>query len=547
MQDIDQITGRLDAPHRSISTKSLPRAFSLLSGSSVVRLFSRDVHSLACVPAAAGRPGNGDRLIILLVAVWSGRCRASHGPSNRCDFVVRSNCERIANQSCALRPALRAKAPLGHLLKSSERLAIACMRIPFAVTVQAYYADPSSLLDLLAAELDDALDVARHGCTSNEVTGAPRVRTVSRLTEVRNPELLPGPTLSMATHIADRPHGNLGNTYCCPVCPLSFGAIGSDVAEHSRGSGNAPRRMLLARNTDSIITAEARQRPYVYRRSERSDTHDEYTGAQLLSEIRRAVRVDGFELYSQAIDPLVSGTPLRCEVLLRLRGRRGSLIGADALVPLAEHHQLIHEIDALTLAKSLELLSRFHGSIAAGTRVCVNISVQTLMRSSSVLILLSLCRDAPLASARLCIELTEYAPAASLERLQDVMRSFIALGVTFALDDFGTGYASFAHLKSLPLTMLKIDGAFIRDGLHQPKAAAMISTIVTLAKRLGMETTAEYVHSETLRDQVSALGVDYAQGYAIGRPQPLHLGLQELLLKSGREPSVLARGALMAF
>ena len=95
--------------------------------------------------------------------------------------------------------------------------------------------------------------------------------------------------------------------------------------------------------------------------------------------------------------------------------------------------------------------------------------------------------------------------------------------------------------------MLKIDGAFIRDGLHQPKAAAMISTIVTLAKRLGMETTAEYVHSETLRDQVSALGVDYAQGYAIGRPQPLHLGLQELLLKSGREPSVLARGALMAF
>jgi EAL domain-containing protein (putative c-di-GMP-specific phosphodiesterase class I) len=107
-----------------------------------------------------------------------------------------------------------------------------------------------------------------------------------------------------------------------------------------------------------------------------------------------------------------------------------------------------------------------------------------------------------------------------------------------ALDDFGTGLSSLAYLRSLPISMLKIDGSFVRDVLKDPRAESMVQAIAQLAHSMSMITVAEYVETEELRTRVAALGVDYAQGFAIARPIPLSDILAELpLYVAAAEPT----------
>ncbi len=105
-----------------------------------------------------------------------------------------------------------------------------------------------------------------------------------------------------------------------------------------------------------------------------------------------------------------------------------------------------------------------------------------------------------------------------------------------ALDDFGTGLSSLSYLRQLPVTMLKIDGSFVRDILKDPRAESMVRAIAQLARSMSIATVAEYVETEEIRARVASLGVDYGQGFAIGRPGPLTDMLAELVLLSAAEP-----------
>jgi EAL domain-containing protein (putative c-di-GMP-specific phosphodiesterase class I) len=113
---------------------------------------------------------------------------------------------------------------------------------------------------------------------------------------------------------------------------------------------------------------------------------------------------------------------------------------------------------------------------------------------------------------------------------EKVMNRMRKLGCGVALDDFGTGLSSLAYLRSLPLTMLKIDGSFVRDVLKDPKAESTIQAIAQLARAMSLITVAEYVETDEIRQRVARLGVDYAQGFAIGRPAPLADILEQLPL-----------------
>ena len=130
----------------------------------------------------------------------------------------------------------------------------------------------------------------------------------------------------------------------------------------------------------------------------------------------------------------------------------------------------------------------------------------------------------------LCFELTETATIGNLDKAQQFLRTLQELGCQFALDDFGTGVSSLAYLKDLSVNYLKIDGSFVRDSLINTRSESMIKAIAQLAKVMCMETIAEYVETDALRARMADLGVDYGQGFAMGKAQPLEDLLQELAI-----------------
>ncbi|MBQ0784468.1 MAG: EAL domain-containing protein, partial [Amphritea sp.] len=118
-------------------------------------------------------------------------------------------------------------------------------------------------------------------------------------------------------------------------------------------------------------------------------------------------------------------------------------------------------------------------------------------------------------------EITETAAIANLKDAQIFIKSLKKLGCRFALDDFGSGLSSFGYLKNLPVDLLKIDGMFVRDILTDPIDEAMVRSINEIGHIMKMETIAEFVENDLIMARLKRLGVDYAQGYAISRPEPI--------------------------
>ena len=134
----------------------------------------------------------------------------------------------------------------------------------------------------------------------------------------------------------------------------------------------------------------------------------------------------------------------------------------------------------------------------------------------------------------------------NIARAESLIRRLRDLGCGIALDDFGTGLSSLAYLRQLPVTMLKIDGSFVRDILKDPRAESMVRAIAQLARSMSLSTVAEYVETEEIRTRVATLGVDYGQGFAIGRPAPFADLLSELplLVSADTMPTVISEFAL---
>jgi EAL domain-containing protein (putative c-di-GMP-specific phosphodiesterase class I) len=123
--------------------------------------------------------------------------------------------------------------------------------------------------------------------------------------------------------------------------------------------------------------------------------------------------------------------------------------------------------------------------------------------------------------SNLIFEVTETAAVADIEQARRFAESLTRMGSRFALDDFGSGFASFYYLKHLPIHVLKIDGEFVKDLPRTPNDRLIVSALVQVAKGMGMRTVAEFVEDEETLQILRELGVDYAQGYHIGRPAPV--------------------------
>lgn len=183
-----------------------------------------------------------------------------------------------------------------------------------------------------------------------------------------------------------------------------------------------------------------------------------------------------------------------------------------SFLPAAERFGLIHEIDLLVLTKAIELVKR-------GTLVAVNVSVRTLT-DSRYLAALERALAAGAEPAHFNFEITETAAVANMSDAQDFARRIRELGCSLSLDDFGTGFSSFTYLKHIPAQYLKIDIEFIRELEKNPADQRLVAAIVSIAHGLGQMTVAEGVEDADTLATVRKLGVDYAQGFHLGGPEP---------------------------
>jgi len=241
---------------------------------------------------------------------------------------------------------------------------------------------------------------------------------------------------------------------------------------------------------------------------------------QWVTRVHEALDEGRLCLYAQRIVPArgPAGPRLHVELLLRMVERDGRLVPPMAFLPAAERFNLMPTLDRWVLRTAFEALARLEpGSVdtcainLSGTSLCDDKFVETVQAEA---------RRCGIAPATICFEITETAVISNLSKASHLIQALRRQGFRFSLDDFGAGMSSFGYLKQLPVDYLKIDGEFVKDMLNDPIDAAMVEAINHIGHVMGMQTIAEFVEDDALAERLRTIGVDFLQGYGIGRPMP---------------------------
>jgi diguanylate cyclase (GGDEF)-like protein len=303
------------------------------------------------------------------------------------------------------------------------------------------------------------------------------------------------------------------------------------VAPVGRSENALAHALATAEIACKAAKDRGRNRVEVFQDSDQSIIR-RHTDILIIGQVRDALDNDRFRLDAQPILPLRGnyGRP-RFELLIRMLGDHGEIIPPAKFLSAAERYQLMPSIDRWVVHRACELLGAHHKSMSEqSARFAINLSGQSLQDESFLPFVIDQIEKSGLPPSVLCFELTETATIGNLAKAQVFIRTLQNLGCQFALDDFGTGVSSLAYLKDLSVNYLKIDGSFVRDSVQNPRSDSMIKAIAQLAKVMCMETIAEYVETDILRVKMTDLGVDYGQGFAMGKSQPLVELLEELAI-----------------
>ena len=266
-----------------------------------------------------------------------------------------------------------------------------------------------------------------------------------------------------------------------------------------------------------LAKEQGRNRVHVYHEADQALTrrHGEMLWVGRLND---AFTRGSFRLFAQPIVPLKAGAPGHDEVLIRIAAKN-QLILPGAFIPAAERYDMMPAIDRWVIEHVCRYLQLHDGA----SSYAVNLSGASLADDGMYAFIVSQFERFGVKPSCLCFEITETAMIGNLNKAQELMTRLRTLGCRFSLDDFGSGLSSFAYLRTLPVDYLKIDGIFIRDIARNDINRALVKAINEVGHVMGLQTVAEFVEDEPILDIVRELGVDYAQGYAVGALRPLPL------------------------
>jgi EAL domain-containing protein (putative c-di-GMP-specific phosphodiesterase class I) len=232
--------------------------------------------------------------------------------------------------------------------------------------------------------------------------------------------------------------------------------------------------------------------------------------------IKRALAGDTLVLHLQPIIEAGTGDVLCYEVLSRIRNEEGELVYPGDFLPVAERFGLISELDRRVVRETVSLLEK-----RPDLTLFVNVSQTSASDRDFLEFIRATLRATPVEPSRLGFEITESAAARDTVAVREWVSALKELGCPIALDDFGTGYSSFLRLGSLPVDFLKIDGAFVKDMDTDPTHRVFVQAMNDMAHAVGKKTVAEFVENEKIQAMITELGIDYGQGYGLGKPAPV--------------------------
>jgi diguanylate cyclase (GGDEF)-like protein/PAS domain S-box-containing protein len=347
--------------------------------------------------------------------------------------------------------------------------------------------------------------------------------TVARLGGDEFGTLLVGCPLEKARQIADDVCRAVGDYRFAWKDRIFDIGVSVGLVEISRESGTLEELLAAADTACYVAKKQGSGRVVVY--SARDEALARHTGEiQWLQRLQGALKENRFHLYQQVIvqAPGVTGGPAM-EVLVRLRDEAGHELPPVEFIRAAERYRLMNLVDRWVVQTTLTALGRGAIPVPADRSVAINISGQTLGDVQFLEFVVDCLDSTGVAPAQVCFEITESAVVANLDHARRFIGVLHGMGCQFALDDFGSGVGSFSNLKNLPLDYLKIDGSFMRNLARDAVNQTMVTAMIKLARTLNFKVIAEQVEDTAALDAARRIGVDYLQGYALGRPQPLLL------------------------
>jgi diguanylate cyclase (GGDEF)-like protein len=264
---------------------------------------------------------------------------------------------------------------------------------------------------------------------------------------------------------------------------------------------------------------QGRNRVQLYKPDDVPERHREM---HWVGKLTRACDEGRFELYYQPIVATAAAPAERehFELMLRLRDESGALVTPAEFIPAAERYNVMPSIDRWVVRQALDRVVYRGDSGVKPYTVAVNLSGTSLNDERFLEFLIAELSTRELAPGTMCFEITETAAIANLGNVVHFMRELKARGCHFALDDFGSGLSSFMYLKTLPVDYLKIDGQFIENVTRDPVDRSMVEAISQVGKAMGIQTIAERVESAEVLAELGRLGIGFAQGFHIAKPQP---------------------------
>lgn len=260
------------------------------------------------------------------------------------------------------------------------------------------------------------------------------------------------------------------------------------------------------------------------------DKYNKRRGEMLwIHRLKDAISKDKFTLYYQEIKSLKKEDFNKVEILLRLKGDNGEIISPVDFIPPAERYGLMPEIDRLVIEKSIKFYKKIleNKGIKEGYIFSVNISGISIADKSLPQFIQSTFQKYRVPPTLFCFEITETATISNLDLAKSFIKNLKRIGCTFSLDDFGSGFSNFSYLKSLDVDYLKIDGSLIHNITEKPINRAIVESINNIGHAMKLKTIAEFVKDKKILNILVNIGVDYFQGFELGKPTPI-----EFLLNS---------------